>query len=122
MTQLMDARRRGLPPAEWLAPGPGGGIAGLAPGLLPFVEIAIERLIEQALLLIAGIAGAWLHRRWLWPYSVGVILACGAYLLVTAQGRYLVEIIPLIATLSATALFHEGTGKTAQPQLKRGAV
>jgi len=58
----------------------------------------------ESFLLVAVIAGAALYRRAFWPHSLGVLLACGAYMLINAQVRYLVDIMPLIASLAAAPL------------------
>jgi hypothetical protein len=72
---------------------------GEKPGLLD----AVMR-IEQVLILFTAAAGAWLNRYRLWPYSLTVLATCGAYILVAAQVRYLVEIMPLIAVLAASCV------------------
>ena len=74
-------------------------------------------VLEQTFLLIASIVGAWLHRSRLWPFSLGVILSSTAYILVTAQVRYLVEILPLVVVIAASGLFLARQSKTVQPQV-----
>jgi hypothetical protein len=69
----------------------------------------VAMLIEQIFLLFAGALGVWIHRRRLWPFAAVVLPVCAAYMLVIAQIRYLVDILPLIVILAAAAVFAPAT-------------
>ncbi len=71
-------------------------------------------VVEQSLLLIAAIAGAIRRRKNLWPYILGTLITCGAYILIDAQVRYLVNVMPLIVTLAASNVMRGANGPVDQ--------
>jgi 4-amino-4-deoxy-L-arabinose transferase-like glycosyltransferase len=85
-------------------------------GDFSFDSSDVLRLTEQLILLLAASAGAVRWRRTLWPYSVAILLACGGYMLVDAQNRYLVEVMPLIVSLAAVGVVARGEVGPAIPR------
>ena len=59
---------------------------------------------QQAVLLIAVMIGAGKSRKKYWPLILGLVLGCGAYMAVSAQLRYLVDLMPAVVILSALAV------------------
>jgi 4-amino-4-deoxy-L-arabinose transferase-like glycosyltransferase len=70
-------------------------------------------LIQQILFLGAAAFGAWRHRRTLWPVALVLIAVSAAYILVIAQVRYLVDVMPLVALLAASSFFPRVEGQLA---------
>jgi hypothetical protein len=69
-------------------------------GTVNFQDVLM--VIQQLFMLGSCILGAWLNRGKFWPYILVLIMTVAAYMAVTAQLRYLVDIIPVIAVLSAS--------------------
>ena len=61
-------------------------------------------IVEQVFLLIAGLTGAFVYRKQFWPLILSVVLACGAYMAVDAQLRYLTDVMPAIVILAASII------------------
>ena len=61
-------------------------------------------VVEQVLLLIAGFIGAIAFRKQFWPLILSVVIACGAYMAVDAQLRYLADVMPAIVMLAASSI------------------
>jgi hypothetical protein len=61
-------------------------------------------VVEQVFLLIAGLTGAFLYRKQFWPLILSVVVACGAYMAVDAQLRYLTDVMPAIVILAASIM------------------
>lgn len=61
-------------------------------------------MIQQSLLLVAVIIGAFRNWKRLWPFILVLIAGCGAYMAVDAQLRYLVDLMPALAIISASSL------------------
>ncbi len=59
---------------------------------------------QQAVLLIAGLAGAFVNRKTHWPFILCLVLACGAYMAIDAQLRYMVDVMPLVVIMAASIL------------------
>ncbi len=72
---------------------------GIKPGILGFVSV-----IQQAILLMGIIVGMIRNRRELWPFILCLVLGCAAYMAVDAQLRYLVDLMPAVVILAASAL------------------
>ncbi len=70
-------------------------------------------LIQQFFFLFAVVIGAIKRRMDYWPLALGIILGCGAYMAIDAQLRYLVDLMPGIAILSALALTSSSTEQSA---------
>ena len=60
-------------------------------------------LIEQAFLLMAVIVGGTKNWKALWPLILILLLGSGAYMLIDAQLRYLVDFMPAVVILAASA-------------------
>lgn len=61
-------------------------------------------MIQQSLLLVAVIIGAFRNWKRLWPFILVLITGCGAYMAVDAQLRYIVDLMPALAIISASSL------------------
>ncbi len=61
-------------------------------------------IVEQVFLLIAGLTGALVYRKQFWPLILSVVLACGAYMAVDSQLRYLTDVMPAIVMLAASII------------------
>jgi 4-amino-4-deoxy-L-arabinose transferase-like glycosyltransferase len=72
---------------------------GLKPGFLDLITT-----IEQGLLLIAVVIGIAKNRKETWPFIVILTLGSSAYMAIDAQLRYLVDFMPVIVILAASAL------------------
>ncbi len=76
---------------------------GTAFGVLDELEV-----VQQAILLVAAIIGAWVYRRQYWPLILSVVVTSGAYMSVDAQARYLTDVMPAIVIVAASAIAFGG--------------
>jgi hypothetical protein len=63
-------------------------------------------VIQQAILLAAVILGDTKNRKDNWPFGLCLVLGCGAYMAIDAQLRYLVDLMPAVVILAASAFLH----------------
>ncbi|MGB9150653.1 MAG: glycosyltransferase family 39 protein [Burkholderiales bacterium] len=66
-------------------------------------------VMQQLLLIITGLIGAFQLRQSVWPLTLSAILCSLAYMAIASQIRYLVNIMPLVAGLSAIGISRIGT-------------
>lgn len=60
--------------------------------------------LEQAALLLLGLAGAWKAPRRSWPMALGVVMFSLAYMAIVARLRYLLPVMPVVVFFAAIAL------------------
>jgi hypothetical protein len=60
-------------------------------------------VLQQAILLVAVIFGLVQNRKENWPFVAGLILGCAAYMAIDAQLRYLIDLMPLVVIIAASA-------------------
>lgn len=61
-------------------------------------------IIQQAILLIGIMIGVGGNQKKYWPLILILVLGCGAYMAISAQVRYLVDLMPVVLILSALAV------------------
>ena len=61
-------------------------------------------LVQQVVLLALMVLGVWWHRTWSVPWLVTIALQVLFYMLVVAQVRYLVPVLPLVMVLAALGI------------------
>ena len=60
--------------------------------------------IQQSVFLIAVVIGSAKNQKKYWPLILSLVLGCGAYMAVSAQLRYLVDLMQAVVILSALAI------------------
>lgn len=61
-------------------------------------------LVQQVVVLLLLVLGAFLHRAWAGPWLVTIAVQVVLYMLVVAQVRYLLPVLPLVMTLAALGI------------------